>query len=82
MKQQVSIRDANQHLSRYVEAVERGEEIIITRRGKPVAKIVRIANGQRLTAPQNAIRERMLARMRKGYRLGGRVPSREQLHER
>ena len=82
MKQQVSLRDANQHLSRYVEAVERGEEIIITRRGKPVAKIVRVVTGQRLTAAQKAIRSRMLARMRKGYRLGGRVPSREQLHER
>lgn len=82
MKQQVSLRDANQHLSRYVEAVERGEEIIITRRGKPVAKIVRIANAQRLTAAQKVVHERMLARMRKGYRLGGRVPSRQQLHER
>ena len=82
MKQQVSLRDANQHLSRYVEAVERGEEIIITRRGKPVAKIVRVVEGQRLTAAQRATRERMLARMRKGYHLGGRVPSRDALHER
>ena len=82
MKQQVSLRDANQHLSRYVEAVERGEEIIITRRGKPVAKIVRVVIGQRLTAAQKVVHQRMLARMRKGYRLGGRVPSREQLHER
>lgn len=82
MTQQVSLRDANQHLSRYVEAVERGEEIIITRRGKPVAKIVRIVESQRLTAAQRAIRERMLARMRKGYHLGGQVPSRDQLHER
>lgn len=82
MKQHVSLRDANQHLSRYVEAVERGEEIIITRRGKPVAKITRIVTAQRLTAAQKAIRERMLTRMRKGYHLGGRVPSRELLHER
>ena len=82
MKQQVSLRDANQHLSRYVEAVERGEEIIITRRGKPVAKIVRIVNGHRWTAAQKASRNRMLARMRKGYRLGGKVPARAQLHER
>jgi antitoxin (DNA-binding transcriptional repressor) of toxin-antitoxin stability system len=51
--------------------VERGEEVITTRRGKPVAKIVRIESTQRLTAAQKAARERMLARMRKGYRLGG-----------
>jgi prevent-host-death family protein len=82
MKQQVSLREANQHLSRYVEAVERGEEVIITRRGKPVAKIVRIASAQRLTTAQKAARERMLARMRKGYRLGGRVPSRQLLEHR
>ena len=63
-------------------AIRRGEEIIITRRGKPVAKIVRIAQSQRLTAAQKAVHERMLARMRKGYHLGGRVPSRERLHER
>ena len=82
MKQKVSLREANQHLSRYVEAVERGEEVVITRRGVPVAKIVRIAPGERLTKAQKAARARMLARMRKGYRLGGRVPPRDQLHER
>ena len=82
MKQQVSLRDANQHLSRYVEAVERGEEIIITRRGKPVAKIIRVVDGQKLTPAQKTIHNRMLARMRKGYHLGGQAPSRDQLHER
>ena len=78
MKQQVSLRDANQHLLRYVEAVERGKEIIITRRGKPVAKIVRVVNGQRLSAAQKAMRCRMLARMRKGCHLGGAVPPRRE----
>jgi prevent-host-death family protein len=82
VKQQISLREANQHLSRYIEAVERGEEVVITRRGKPVAKIVRVSSGLRLTAAQKAARERMLARMKQGYRLGGRVPSRELLHER
>ncbi|MBK7237807.1 MAG: type II toxin-antitoxin system prevent-host-death family antitoxin [Sterolibacteriaceae bacterium] len=82
MKQQVSLREANQHLSRYIEAVERGEEVIITRRGKPVAKIVRVSSGLRLTGAQKLARERMLARMNKGYRLEGRVPARELLHER
>jgi prevent-host-death family protein len=82
MKQQISLREANQHLSRYIEAVERGEEVVITRRGTPVAKLVKVANASRLTSEQRAARERMLARMVKGYRLGGSVPSREQLHER
>ena len=60
MKQKVSLREANQHLSRYVEAVERGEEVVITRRGVPVAKIVRIAPGERLTKAQKAARVRGL----------------------
>jgi hypothetical protein len=38
MTQQVSLGDAIHHLSRYVEAIERGEEITITRRGKPWRK--------------------------------------------
>ncbi|TXF08811.1 type II toxin-antitoxin system Phd/YefM family antitoxin, partial [Pelomicrobium methylotrophicum] len=40
MAQRISLREANQRLSQYIAAVERGEEIIITRRGKPVAKLV------------------------------------------
>ncbi|MBK6974812.1 MAG: type II toxin-antitoxin system prevent-host-death family antitoxin [Sterolibacteriaceae bacterium] len=49
MKTTSQSAEANQHLSRYIEAVERGEEVIITRRGKPVAKIVRVSSGLRLT---------------------------------
>ena len=51
MKQQVSLREANQHFSRYIEAVERGEEIIITRRGRPIARIVKVS---RLREPTTA----------------------------
>jgi prevent-host-death family protein len=35
-----SIHDAKTHLSRIIERVERGEEIIIDRAGTPVAKVV------------------------------------------
>jgi prevent-host-death family protein len=35
-----NIHDAKTHLSRIIERVERGEEIIIDRAGTPVAKIV------------------------------------------
>jgi prevent-host-death family protein len=30
MKQQIGLREANQHLARYIEAVQRGDEIVIT----------------------------------------------------
>lgn len=52
MKQQVSLREANQHFSRYIEAVERGEEIIITRRGRPIAKIVKLSRLREPTVTQ------------------------------
>ena len=35
-----NMHDAKTHLSRIIERVENGEEVIINRSGKPVAKIV------------------------------------------
>ena len=37
---QFNIHDAKTNLSRIIERVEHGEEIIISRAGKPVAKVV------------------------------------------
>lgn len=36
----VNVHDAKTHLSRYLEQVERGEEIVIARAGRPVARLV------------------------------------------
>lgn len=36
---QVNIHEAKTHFSELIAAVERGEEIIIARRGRPVAKV-------------------------------------------
>jgi prevent-host-death family protein len=43
MEDPVSIHAAKTHLSRLIARAEAGEEIIIARAGKPVAKLVRIA---------------------------------------
>ena len=48
MQEIVSIRDANQHLSRYLERVEQGAEIVITRRGKPIARVLQIIEAKPL----------------------------------
>jgi len=40
MTDTVNIHDAKTHLSRLVERVEAGEEIVIARGGKPVARLV------------------------------------------
>ncbi|MGU3434978.1 type II toxin-antitoxin system Phd/YefM family antitoxin [Actinomycetes bacterium M1A6_2h] len=39
---QVNMHEAKTNLSRLVEQVEAGDEVIIARSGKPVAKLVRI----------------------------------------
>jgi prevent-host-death family protein len=40
MAETVNIRDAKTHLSRLIERVEAGEEIVIARAGRPVARLV------------------------------------------
>ena len=82
MKELISIREANQHLSRYVDAIQDGGEIVITRRGKPVAKLIGIKEANELTRAQKDARNRTLVRMQKGYSLGGHVIQRDALHER
>lgn len=46
----LNIHEAKTHLSKLIEAVESGEEIIIAKAGKPVAKLVPIA-GHPLRTP-------------------------------
>jgi prevent-host-death family protein len=82
MKQLINIREANQHLSRYIDAVQDGDEIIITRRGLPVAKLSAFGKSDELNDTQKAARRQSYARMRKGYSMGGEMPARETLHER
>ena len=70
MQQQVSLREANQHLSQYIDEVEQGIEIIITRRGQPVARLLPIAKKRELTPEQKKIWKRLLTQLSKGYSLG------------
>ena len=82
MIHRIGIREANQHLSRYIAAVERGEEVIITRRGQPVARLMPVTKKRQLTPEQKAARKRMRAAMAHGYRLAGGRIDRDSLHER
>ncbi len=79
MKQQISLREANQHFSRYIEAVERGAEVIVTRRGRPVARIVQVVTARVPTAAQRRAWKRIKASAR-DLRIGR--PIRDELHER
>ncbi|MGQ0662700.1 MAG: type II toxin-antitoxin system Phd/YefM family antitoxin [Pseudomonadota bacterium] len=83
MVKTVSLRDANQNFSRYVREVARGEEIVITRRGQPVARLVPVRAGTRkLSAEQLAALEHTHARAARGWSGGGARFEREVAHER
>ncbi len=82
MQHRASLREINQQLARYVKDVEGGDEVVITRRGKPIARLVPITSERLLSPDQHAALARSLARMRRGYPLGGRMPPRDELHER
>ncbi len=78
----VSLREANQYLSQYIRAVEQGEDIIITRRGRPVAKLTAVESKRQLTDEQQAALERLGRRMQEGHALGGERFNRDIAHER
>ena len=79
---EISIREMNQNFSRYIQAVESGEEIIITRRGKPAARLTAISGARKLTKDQQAARLRTRERMKQGCHLGGERITREDIYER
>jgi prevent-host-death family protein len=79
---EVALRDANQQFASLIREVESGQEVIITRRGEAVAKLVPIPGRKRVLTPeQEAARQRMLERMEKGVDLGGYKFRREDAYE-
>jgi prevent-host-death family protein len=46
MSKQINLYDAKTHLSRLVDEAASGEEILIARHGRPVAKLVAVAQAQ------------------------------------
>ena len=53
--QTVNIHEAKTHLSRLLEAVERGEEVIIARAGQPVATLTAYKPPRRRIAPPGSM---------------------------
>ena len=78
----LSSRDANQNFARVIRAAAAGEEVVITRRGVPVAKVVPVGVAGDNDAAREAAIRRRLARMRKGWDPGGNAwPGREALYD-
>ncbi len=78
----ITIRDASRAFSRCVRAAEAGETFVITRSGKPVARLLPIGGAHELSPEQTAALARTEARMAKGWPLGAGPIDRETLHER
>jgi prevent-host-death family protein len=62
MTKTIGLREANQQFARCVREVEAGEEFVITRDGKPVARLVPASGTRVLTPEQQAALARTLAR--------------------
>ncbi len=82
MSKTVTLRDANQNFAKYVREVEGGQEIVITRRGEPVARLSPVSGRRVLTPEQQTARRRALARMKKGWDLGDWKIPRDEIYER
>ncbi len=70
----VSVRDARRQISRLLDAVQAGEEAIITGHGKPVARKLRILEEKEKTAScfpdRSALRNRIPASSEPASRTG------------
>jgi prevent-host-death family protein len=65
---QVGAFEAKTHLSELLDRVKAGEELVIARRGRPVARLVPVTGGQQQRAAQAVLR---LRAMRRDATLGG-----------
>ncbi|MCC2665347.1 MAG: type toxin-antitoxin system prevent-host-death family antitoxin [Geminicoccaceae bacterium] len=77
----VSAREANQQFARILGQASAGEEIVITRRGKPVAVLAPYRR-QTLMPEQKAAIARAVEMMRRGLVHDGRRFTRDEMHER
>jgi prevent-host-death family protein len=82
MKQLVSLREFNHHLAQYIHSVEQGNEVIVTRRGKPIVAMTPLKKVLQLTRQQQKARKNLSLIMKKGISLKGEAFNRDSLHER
>jgi prevent-host-death family protein len=84
MQQIVNLREANQNLSKYIRSLQEGDEIIITKHGKAVARLISVTEKKILDAAQKKALQRLLRRKITGYHIGGNGNgiSRDELYDR
>jgi prevent-host-death family protein len=72
----VGIRELKNNLDLYLAAVQKGEEVVVTEDGKPVAKITGIANQPEAEAPEPRWCQEMVAKGLMRPALRKRLPKR------
>lgn len=82
MQQMIKLREANQNLSKYIRSLQEGDEIVITKHGKAVARLVAITEKKELSSDQKEALKRLLNLGKTGYYLGGKGIDRDELYER
>jgi prevent-host-death family protein len=82
MQQIINLREANQNLSKYIKLLKNNDEIVITKHGKAVAKLIPVTEEKILNLAQQDALQRLLNRIKEGYHLGGEGVSRDKLYER
>lgn len=82
MTKTVTLREANQSFARCIRAVEAGEEFVITRNSKPVARLSPVSGRRVMTPEQEAAWERTKRRIEEAWKIGAGRLDRDALHER
>lgn len=77
----VSAREANQRFSKLLAEAASGEEVVITKRGKPVAQLGPVKRVKSDQERERAI-EKMVELMRTGIPMSDGKLSRDEMHER
>jgi len=82
MQQRINLREANQNLSKYISSLQSDDELVITRHGRAVAKLIPVNKEKTLNPAQQEALKRLLNRITEGYHLGGQGINRDELYER
>jgi len=78
----VSARDANQQFSKLLAEAERGKDVVITKRGRPVARLVPYA-GKKSEKDRKAALADLMKLLEKGVNLGENYRfNRDELYDR
>jgi antitoxin (DNA-binding transcriptional repressor) of toxin-antitoxin stability system len=81
MTHHVSAREANQHFSDILARAARGESVVITWRGEPVAELVKFGAGG-MADDHNAAWDRLMSLLETNLNLGGAPVDRDALYDR